>query len=117
MKKRETPPIDVKNDELMVAEGLRPAVVKPRDPSVWTKTKDEKEFWKSLPRVKYCNWMPPAYVHAAKGKLIVYSKENRTSSHNCMISDIPEILSNFSKIIKYSWNGITYPPNYIIRIR
>lgn len=45
-KKKELPPVNVHNQEEMIASGIHPRNRVPRDPSVWTKTPHEKELVK-----------------------------------------------------------------------
>ena len=42
--------VDVHNDTLMVELGIRPAMLSPRDKTVWTKTPNERRLLKSLRR-------------------------------------------------------------------
>ena len=44
--------VDVHDDELMVSLGIRYPKAKPRDPSVWNKTDEEKILLRKL-RTKY----------------------------------------------------------------
>jgi hypothetical protein len=45
-KKKELPPVDVNNKEEMIALGIHPRDRFVRDPSVWTKTPEEKALVK-----------------------------------------------------------------------
>lgn len=47
-KKTDSTHIDVNDDNLMVELGMRPPLLTPRDPSVWTKTKQEKVKLRAL---------------------------------------------------------------------
>lgn len=116
-KKQKVNFINVNDDELMIAERLRPAHITPKDKSVWVKTKAQKDFWKSLPKIKYCGWSAPKESIPAHGKLIIYSKTYQTVSVKCIISDIQELLSKYPDVIKFSWNGVTYPKYTHLSIR
>lgn len=117
--------IDIHNDDIMRANGLwRPYDVIPRDPSVWTKTKEERKrlkklrgTWKGLD-LHFHN-IPHKFIQVP-GKLIIQLKKNKiypktTYSIKCWQSDIPEILIKYSGnkgtyISYYKWNGKTYCP-------
>lgn len=123
--------IDVTDDALMVAEGLRAPNREPRDPSVWSKTLEEKAKLRVLRNTKYKfgRWPAPTKVISMSGKLIVYTNGVQTGynkvlkrsiykttfSHECIMSDIPYLLSKYktdrSAVLKYQWNGTTYSPD------
>lgn len=113
----------INDDAWMVAEGLRPPMVQPRDPSVWTKTAEERELVRKLKHQKYRltrgggggRKYIPVYL-----KLIVQVKgwEKTTYSLKCWQNDIPRIIGHFNagngqEVIKYQWNGKTYKPNEV----
>lgn len=121
--------VDVHNDELMVELGIRHPEETPRDPSVWTKTPNERRLLKSLRRT--CKntihfYSKPDRVIPVKTKLIIQLKKNTkfpntTYSTVCNMSDIDRILlmysqynkstkSNESLVQKYTFNGKTYKP-------
>lgn len=125
--------IDIKNDELMVKEGLRQPKLEPRDESVWTKTPNEKRILRSV-RVKSglrTSTVPTKSI-PVRDKLIIYLEKNNiypktTISTECWQHEISSIISNYmiidrknSKkdrivykniVLKYSWNGKTYKNN------
>lgn len=109
----------ITDDSWMVAEGLRPPMRQPRDPSVWSRTPAEREQLHGLK----CNVMRgsaggrkyiPVYL-----KLIVQVRglEKTTYSLECWQTDIPRVISRFKdrggEVIKYQWNGRTYQPNEV----
>lgn len=125
--------IDIKNDELMVKEGLRQPKLEPRDESVWTKTPNEKRILRSV-RVKsgLRTSVIPKRSIPVRDKLIIYLEKNNaypktTISTECWQHEISDIISNYmiidrknSKkdrtvykniVLKYSWNGKTYRNN------
>jgi hypothetical protein len=125
--------IDIKNDELMVEEGLRQPKLEPRDESVWTKTPNEKRILRSV-RVKsgLRTSIVPTKSIPVRDKLVIYLEKNNvypktTISTECWQHEISNIISNYTIIdrknskkdrtvyknivLKYSWNGKTYRNN------
>lgn len=119
----EKPAVDVMNDAMMVAEGVRLPHLMPRDPSVWTKTKVEKNRLKQLKRrdktgfttrwssrsKHSCSLVSKMIFHViptAKG-------EKSTLSISSTLYDIPRILKQYKDVMfeTYSWNGKTYKRN------
>lgn len=128
--------VDINNDAEMVALGIRPKNLVPRDPSVWTKTYQDKKNAKIVRhKLKHAfdhtNWPAPFRPIPIPGKLIISIKKHKnfaenkngktfyktTFSYKCIQSDIPSILDKYvlkngdSKnvlIIKYKWNGKDY---------
>lgn len=137
-KKEENLRVDVNNDAEMVALGIRPKNLEPRDPSVWTKSRQDKKNAKLVKHhlkhaFEYTKWPAPKRSIPISGKLIVLIKKDKkfsekqsdrkfiyktTFSHKCNQSDIPELLSkyttlnknneNVSLVVKYKWNGKEY---------
>ena len=133
-KKTEEEWIDIHDDALMVSLGLRQPKLIPRDPSVWTKSKKEKEFIKKMKHSisqQFVNtWGGKKDIVNFKGKLNVTIKKNdsftmydstlkrripkTTFSFNCYEYYIPFILQRFkiSKtedlVIKVTFNGKPY---------
>lgn len=125
--------IDIKNDELMVKEGLRQPKLEPRDESVWSKTPNEKRILRSVrDKSKLHTSVIPTKSIPVRSKLIIYLEKNNvypktTISTECWQHEISEIISNYmivdkknSKkdktvykniVLKYSWNGKTYRNN------
>lgn len=124
--------IDVHNDDVMREMGLwRPYNQAPRDPSVWTKTPNER---RQLQAIKHRNRNEDGHFHDCPPKrttvcarMIVQLKRNdkfgkTTYSFECLNTHIRDILSNFvvnengvavSVVAKYSYNGRTYAPNQL----
>lgn len=120
--------INVHNDAEMVGLGLRPKPLTPRDPSIWSKTEQEKYELKLMKCTGTIStgWAAPLYSVNFPGKLIVYLKgfpkvrkeeflnnqPHSVMSHKCKQSDIADILARYKKngltILKYAWNGRTY---------
>ena len=93
--------IDIKNDELMVKEGLRQPKLEPRDESVWTKTPNEKRILRSV-RVKsgLRTSIVPTKSIPVRDKLIIYLEKNNiypktTISTECWQHEISGIISNY----------------------
>lgn len=109
--------VNVYNDEEMVALGIRKPKVSPRDPSVWTKTLEEKakaRVAKNSIKTQFSTGLgQPSRSIPVYGKLIVYIKPsskfcimdkktgkkiNKTVfSHKCGQSNIPTILSKYAE--------------------
>lgn len=127
--------IDIHNDDEMRANGLwRPFNATPRDPSVWTKTKKEKEAVKSM-RAQWKNRGHFPYLGKKRtnirAKLVVYLSKDKnkykgfdksTISTECYLHNIDNVLSKYivwnkrfrcpeNLVLKYSFNGRTYSPN------
>lgn len=122
-KKEEDKRVDVNNDAEMVALGIRNPHIKPRDPSVWTKTEKERKAWKKQRRFPAPNsrWMPPVITSQFKGRLTVNVKGlgKTTYSHNCPETDIPYLLGKYksehSSIIRAFWNGKEIDPERLLK--
>lgn len=121
--------VDVHDDVLMIKLGIRPRHVSPKDPSVWTKSKQEKKILKTLRCVHkgelHFGSIPIREI-PVRAKLIIQLKKNKYFPHTtystiCNMHKIGEILSYYnwdSKnqvpldiVAKYSFNGKTYKPN------
>lgn len=122
--------VDVHDDALMVELGIHPRPATPRDPSVWSKSKQEKKILRTL-RCAHKGKMhlgaPSRKVIPVRAKLIVQLKKNKqfpytTYSTICDMYQIGDILNFFhqwdrqnktmvSVVAKYTFNGKTYAPN------
>ena len=122
--------VDVHNYALMVELGIHPSPVTPRDPSVWSKSKQEKKILRTL-RCAHKGKMhlstPPRKVIPIRAKLIVQLKKNKrfpytTYSTICGMHQIGDVLNFFNQwdrknrmivsvVAKYTFNGKTYMPN------
>lgn len=122
--------VDVHDDALMVELGIHPCPATPRDPSVWSKSKQEKKILRTL-RCAHKGKMhlgtPPRKVIPVRAKLIVQLKKNKrfpytTYSIICGMHQIGDVLNFFqqwdrqnrmmvSVVAKYTFNGKTYAPN------
>lgn len=122
--------VDVHDDALMVELGIHPRSATPRDPSVWSKSKQEKKILRTL-RCAHKGKMhlgaPSRKVIPVRAKLIVQLKKNKqfpytTYSTICDMHQIGDILNFFhqwdrqnktmvSVVAKYTFNGKTYAPN------
>ena len=117
--KVEREPIDVTNDAVMVAEGIRLPNLKPRDTTVWTKTpaekaklkqaklRDKTEFatrWSAQPKHS-CPLVSKMIFHVSPA-----DGGKTTLSISSTLYDIPRILKQYSKVMyqTYSSNGKTY---------
>ena len=124
--------IDVHNDDVMREMGfLRPFDQAPRDESVWRKTPNERRLLRNVKRsgkIKNIHFHSIPYKHIpVRAKLIIQLKKNRkypntTYSTECLMGDIPDILSQYqiinpktkyveSAVDRYSFNGKVYAPN------
>ena len=121
--------VDVHDDALMVELGIRPAVLTPRDKTVWTNTPYELRLLKSLRRGSkgriHFHTIPERSI-PVRAKLIVYLKKNNkfpktTYSTTCWQNEVGSILLNYYQknkktgyneclIAKYSYNGKMYEP-------
>lgn len=111
--------VNVHDDALMVKLGMQPPTLEPKDPSVWTKTPEERKALRVLRR-KHKGKMHfhtiPIKPIPVRAKLIIQLKNNKvfdksTYSTECYMHQVGEILSKYSNfIIKYSYNGTTYKP-------
>lgn len=123
MKKVEVEPIDVNNDAMMIAAGLRQPSVKPRDPSVWSKTDKERKLWKRYRRfpIPEGNWPAPIKSSRFVGVLIVNVKgmDKTTFSHKCSDVSMPDILSRYKSetctIVRAFWNGKEINPESLYK--
>lgn len=135
MKKKSSKPaqdsaIDIKNDDLMVSLGIRVPKLEPNDPSVWTKTPQERKTLKKLRRGKYGDMRfhtIPSKSIPVIAKLIICLKKNKkfpktTYSCECYMHKIGDILSEYTQenkksgyieslVTKYVYNGQTYKPS------
>ena len=122
--------VDVHNYALMVELGIHPSPVTPRDPSVWSKSKQEKKILRTL-RCAHKGKMhlgtSPRKVIPVRAKLIVQLKKNKrfpytTYSTICGMHQIGDVLNFFNQwdrknrmivsvVAKYTFNGKTYTPN------
>lgn len=122
--------VDVHDDALMIELGIHPRPATPRDPSVWTKSKQEKKILRTL-RCTHKGRMhlgtSPRRAIPVRAKLIVQLKKNKrfpytTYSTVCGMHQIGDVLNFFSQwdrknqvavnvVAKYSFNGKTYMPN------
>lgn len=122
--------VDMHDDALMVELGIHPRPATPRDPSVWSKSKQEKKILRTL-RCAHKGKMhlgaPSRKVIPVRAKLIVQLKKNKqfpytTYSTICDMHQIGDILNFFhqwdrqnktmvSVVAKYTFNGKTYAPN------
>jgi hypothetical protein len=132
--------IDIHDHDLMVSLGMQQPFYEGRDPSVWSKTPDEKEKLRVL-KDRCTTILPRPWPHVEPrvpfyGKLIVRirpsnkfkfldkhkneQKKTYFSHKNVCISDIPNILAQYyvwkdkarqTLVISYIWNGKTYSYN------
>lgn len=121
--------VDVHDSSLMIELGIHYPYAVPRDPSVWTKTNEEREELKSL----RCRHKGRIHFYTApvnksipvKAKLIIYLKKNKkfpntTYSTTCWQNEIGNILGMYchdnkagyseSVVQKYTYNGKEYKP-------
>ena len=118
------------NDTLMVELGIRPAMLSPRDKTVWTKTPNERRLLKSLRRSGkgriHFHSVPEKSI-PVRTKLIIQLVKNdkfpkTTYSTECWQHEIKNILLQYYKrnkktgvneclVSKYTYNGKTYAPN------
>ena len=109
--------VDIHNDQLMREMGIiRTLPVVPRDPSVWTKTANERRILRAAKNY-YRN--EDSHFHTSpiksipvRDRLVIYLKKNKefpktTYSIECWQHDIPNILSKYP-VAKYSYGGRTY---------
>jgi len=138
--------VDVHDRELMIYLGIQPPYYEGRDPSVWEKTKKEKELLKTL-KSRCTNILPRQWPYTEPrssffSKLIVRirpsnkfkfidkrgneQKKTYFAHKNVCESDIPNILAKYyvwkdkarqTLVISYEWNGKTYFPNELPNIR
>lgn len=121
--------VDVYDDDLMISLGIHPSNAIPRDLTVWTKSKNEKDILRSLrcsfKHKMYCNSTPQKVI-PVKAKLIVQLKKNKKFPHttysiDCWMHEINNHLLRFYQqnnktgyneclILKYVYNGKTYKP-------
>lgn len=122
--------VDVHNDALMVELGIRPAMLSPRDKTVWTKTPNERRLLKSLRRSGkgriHFHSVPEKSI-PVRTKLVIQLVKNdkfpkTTYSTECWQHEIKNILLQYYKrnkktgvneclVSKYTYNGKTYAPN------
>lgn len=121
--KKEEKKVDITNDAEMVMLGIRPQLLTPRDPYVWTKTEKERKAWKKQRRFPAPNtqWAPPTKSSRFTGRLIVQVQgmDKTTYSHNCPESDLSYILSKYKNercsIVRAFWNGKEIDPERILQ--
>lgn len=124
MKKEEKKvgPVDVNNDAQMVALGIRPSHVKPRDPSVWTKTEKERKAWRKQRHFPApdTRWAAPVRPSRFIGRLIVHVKglDKTTYRHDCPETDLAYLLGKYKNehctIVKAFWNGKQIDPERLL---
>lgn len=112
---REIKPIDVKDQEFMIIEGIHPPYLKLPD---FSKTDSEKvdlikERRKSGRGFYNQKWSSHSKSYIpVYDKLILYVKGENTKSIKCNQADIPEILTRAKakgkEVLKYKWNGREY---------
>lgn len=115
--------VNVNNDAEMVSLGIRPKPLRPRDPSVWSKTEKEREAWKKCRRFPAPNygWAPPTKASKFTGQLIVHVKgmDKTTYKHNCSEADLSYILGKYKNehcsIVKVFWNGKEINPERFLQ--
>jgi hypothetical protein len=125
MKEKKVPEvswINIHDDALMVKLGIYKPQAEPRDPQIWTKTKQEKKLLKSL-RSKGKMHFGTIYSKPipVQDKLIIQLKKNKkfpytTYSMTCSMNQIGDILRFFcdktgNLVSKYYFNGKTYKPS------
>jgi hypothetical protein len=122
--------VDVHDEALIVELGIHPRPVTPRDPSVWTKSKQEKKILRTLRcahKGKMHLGISPRKVIPVRAKLIVQLKKNKQFPHTtystvCGMHQIGDVLNFFHQwdcqnkimvnvVAKYTFNGKTYAPN------
>lgn len=119
--REEVEAVDVTNNEMMIQEGLRQPNRVPRDPSVWSKTEKERRLWRKYRRVAIPNqsWTAPEKTGGLPGKLIIQVRGlgKTTYAYKCLTTDVRYLLSkyktNYSSIVKSSWNGKTFDPECV----
>lgn len=128
--------INVHNDDEVRAAGIfRPFDVTPRDPSVWTKTKKERQQLKRMKHLKLPNghfFDTPSKHPVVTAKLIIQLKKNNkfpqtTYSFMCTDTSVAGYLRQFITTSKkgntlnliswYKYNGRQYGPNETIICR
>lgn len=124
MKKEEkkVEPVDVNNDAQMVALGIRPPHVKPRNPSVWTKTEKERKAWRKQRHFPApdTSWAAPIRPSRFIGRLIVHVKgsDKTTYRHDCPETDLAYLLGKYKNehctIVKAFWNGKQIDPERLL---
>jgi hypothetical protein len=127
MEKKENRWINVHDDKVMLQHGLiRYGVLAPRDPSVWSKTKNEKRILRNeklryKERDGHFHSIPESRA-TYEAKLIVYLVNNNkfphsTYSKNVLNTKVNDVLENYtiktkagvkSLVSKYCYNGKTY---------
>lgn len=122
MKKEEkkVEPVDVNNDAQMVALGIRPPHVKPRDPSVWTEK--ERKAWRKQRHFPApdTRWAAPVRPSRFIGRLIVHVKglDKTTYRHDCPETDLAYLLGKYKNehctIVKAFWNGKQIDPERLL---
>lgn len=125
--KKEIKPVNLKNEKELMSLGLRSKSVSPRDPNIWTKSKQEKKAIKKA-KHSYKNAHPfedwhigncPDPYYPYQCKLIIYLKKNKvfdktTYSIICNPNDIQNYLNTYvdkkgnSCVKKYKYNGKEY---------
>ena len=117
--------VDVHNEALMIELGIHPRKATPRDPSVWTKSVQEKKILQTLRCAHKGKMHLGTYPYKSipvQDKLIIQLKKNKQFSNTtysivCYMHQIGDILNFFrdrqNKLVvaKYTFNGKTYMPN------
>jgi hypothetical protein len=119
--------VDIHDEQALKELGIiRHPLVKPRDKSVWTKTKAEKDKLRKLRRQNkqdmHFNEFPIKRINCYS-KLTIRLRKNHkfpksTYSTECWQHEIPAVLANYvgyskkdgvySLVKSYSYNGFTY---------
>lgn len=119
-KGREIKPIDVKDQEFMIIEGIHPPYFKLSD---FSKTdvekmslvKERRKSGRGFYNQKWGSHSKP-YI-PVYDKLILYVVGEKTRSIVCNQADIPEILARIKsqkkEVLKYKWNGREYQADEI----
>ena len=122
--------VDVHDAALMVELGIHPRPATPRDPSVWTKSEQEKRILRTLRCINKGDMhfnIPPHRSIPVQDKLIIQLRKNKqfpytTYSIICGMHQIGDILNFFQQqdhqnktvinlVAKYTFNGKTYKPD------
>lgn len=112
---REISPINVKDQELMIVEGIHPPYLKLSDFSKadvekMSLTKERRKSGRGFYNQKWSSHFK-SYI-PVYDKLILYVKGENTKSIKCNQADIPEILTRTKakgkEVLKYKWNGREY---------
>lgn len=109
--------LDVRSDSVMISNGLRfTTPLESRDPSVWTRTKQERVYLSKVKKIKGHFNSIPRKLHFLFDKLTITLKKNNKFPKQvivvkCWQHDIPFIIDKYEDcILKYKWNNKTYKP-------